>query len=361
MSLPTGLNFGLGSLPLLRDAQTRSITAENPDGAKGGGAKAAPGDDAHCSGAARELGRGWKVRPCINLKQGETVALADVKGPGVLQHLWITSDEKAYRSVVLRMYWDGEKTPSVEVPLGDFFACGHGLRTKVTSLPVAVNPTGGFNAYWPMPFRKHARITVENQWHEDIGGFFYAINYALCDVPKEAAAFHAQWRRSLTTRECPEHVLLDGVRGAGHYVGTYLAWTQLSNGWWGEGEIKFFIDGDREFPTICGTGTEDYFGGAWGFSDPTGREDPFSTAFLGLPLVRHVDNEVPRLGLYRWHVMDPVCFAKDLKVTIQALGWWPGGKYQPLTDDIASTAFWYQTLPHAKFPPLPGPNDRFPR
>ena len=361
MSLPTGMNFGLGSLPLVRDARTRSITAENPDGAKGGAARAAPGDDAHCSSAARELGRGWKVRPCISVKAGETVTLADVKGPGVIQHIWITVEEKAYTSVVLRMYWDGEKTPSVEVPLGDFFACGHGLRTHVVSLPIAVNPTGGFNCYWPMPFRKHARITVENQWHEDIGGFFYAINYALTAVPNEAGRFHAQWRRSVTTRECPEHVILDGVKGKGHYVGTYLAWTQMSNGWWGEGEVKFFIDGDKQFPTLCGTGTEDYFGGAWCFYGPDGREQTFSTPFLGLPLSRHVDNEVPRHGLYRWHVMDPVCFAKDLKVTIQALGWWPGGKYQPLTDDIASTAFWYQAPPHAKFPPLPGPNDRFPR
>jgi hypothetical protein len=355
MSLPMGFNFGLGSIPLLSNAKTRSISAENPDGAKGGGAKA----DASTNKCSRELGTGWKVRPCINLKVGETVTLADIAGPGVIQHIWITVDPKAYASCVLRMYWDGELC--VEAPLGDFFACGHGLRTKVNSLPVAVNPTGGFNSYWPMPFRKGAKITIENQYHEEIWGFFYQISYALTEVPADAAYFHAQHRRSLTRRDYPEHVLLEGIKGRGHYVGTYLAWTQMSNGWWGEGEIKFFMDGDDKFPTICGTGTEDYFGGAWCFYDDKGREEQYNTPFLGVPLSRHVDNEVPRHGMYRWHIMDPIRFEQDLRVTIQALGWWPGGKYQPLTDDIASTALWYQQLPHAAFPKFPTLNERYPR
>jgi len=158
----------------------------------------------------------------------------------------------------------------------------------------------------------------------------------------------------VTTRECPEHVLLDGVSGQGHYVGTYLAWTQMSNGWWGEGEIKFYIDGDKEYPTICGTGTEDYVGGAWCFNGET-----YTTPFLGYPLKDAAEGRVPRHGLYRWHVMDPIRFRQDLRVTIQALGWWPEHKYQPLTDDIASTAFWYQAEPHAPFPPLPDRRERF--
>ena len=301
------------------------------------------------------MGKGWKVRPCVTIKSGETFTLADVKGPGVIQHIWITVNPKAYETCVLRMYWDDETTPCIEAPLGSFFACCHGKGTKVNSLPVAVNPSFGFNSYWPMPFRKKARITVENQWHEDMGGFFYQISYALTDVPAEAAYLHAQYRRSLTTRECPEYLILNGVTGKGHYVGTYLAWTQMSNGWWGEGEIKFFIDGDKEYPTICGTGTEDYFGGAWCFGDT------FSTAFLGYPLWDKPEDGLPRHGLYRWHIMDPIRFKKDLKVTIQALGWWPDGKFQPLTDDIASVAYWYQTLPHGKFPQLPSLNERFPR
>jgi hypothetical protein len=254
------------------------------------------------------------------------------------------------------MFWDGEKTPSVEAPLGDFFACGHGVRTKIASLPVAVNPVGGFNSYWPMPFRKSARITVESQHHEDIGGFFYQISYALTDAAADAGYLHAQHRRCMTTRECPEHVILDGVKGHGHYVGTYLAWTQMSNGWWGEGEIKFYIDGDGEHPTICGTGTEDYFGGAWCFAGQT-----YTPPFLGYPLKDAAEGRVPRHGLYRWHVMDPIRFAEGLKVTIQALGWWPERKYEPLTDDIASTALWYQAEPHAEFPKLPNRRERFVR
>ncbi len=254
---------------------------------------------------------------------------------------------EAYRDTILRVYWDDEAEPSIEVPLGDFFCNGHGLRYDVNSLPIAVNPRGGFNSYWPMPFRKHARITIENQYKEGIRGFFYQVDYALKPVADNAAYLHAQWRRSMTTREVPEHVLLDNVVGQGHYVGTFLAWTQFSNGWWGEGEIKFFMDGDGEFPTICGTGTEDYFGGAWCFDEGT-----YSTPYLGYPLHRREPGEVPRHGLYRWHIMDPIRFKESLKVTIQALGWWPPRKFEPLTDDIASVSYWYQTEPHTPFPEL---------
>ena len=342
---------GLGGLPLTKEVQTRSISAENPTGEKGGGAKAVPDE----ASPARKLGVGWKVRPCITLPAGETVELARIEGPGTIQHIWMTVNAKAYRDCVLRFYWDGEETPSVEVLLGDFFANGHGLRYNVNSLPVAVNPKGGFNCYWPMPFRKSALITIENQRWEDITGFFYQITYALGEVPEEALYFHAQWRRSMTSRERPEHTILDGVRGRGHYVGTFLAWTQLSNGWWGEGEVKFYIDGDTDHPTICGTGTEDYFGGAWCFGDT------YSTAFLGYPLWRKEPGEVPRHAMYRWHIMDPIVFRQDIKVTIQALGWWPDGTFQPLTDDIASVAYWYQAEPHSSFPELPPPEDRWSR
>jgi hypothetical protein len=345
------LNLGMGSLPLLSDAETRSISAENPTGERGGGAKAEP--DAH--NAASMLGKGWKVRPCITLEPGTTTTLADIQGPGIIQHIWITVDVKAYRDTILRMYWDEESTPSVEVPLGDFFCNGHGLRYNVVSIPIAVNPSGGFNCYLPMPFRERARITIENQRWEPIHGFFYQITYALTDIPDNAAYLHAQWRRSMTTREYPEHVILDGVKGQGHYVGTFLAWTQLSNGWWGEGEIKFYMDGDTEYPTICGTGTEDYFCGAWCFGET------FHAPFTGYPLWRREPGEVPRHGLYRWHIYDPIRFKQSLKVTIQALGWWPNGKFQPLTDDIASVAYWYQAEPHTTFPALPPTHERWSR
>lgn len=347
------LTSGLGALPIISNGKTRSISAENPKGEAGRGAMAVP----DAQNDASKLGKGWKVSPCITLPKKSTTTLADLKGSGVIQHIWITVDSKAYRDCILRLYWDNENSPSVEVPLGDFFANGHGLRYNVNSLPVAVNPSGGFNCYWPMPFRKRGKITIENQRGEDIVGFYYQITYCLDNIPKNAAYFHAQWRRSVTDRKKPEHVILDSIKGKGHYVGTFLAWTQLSNGWWGEGEIKFFIDGDKEYPTICGTGTEDYFGGAWGFGGET-----YSTAFLGYPLWKKTEGQVPKHGLYRWHVMDPIRFSKNLKVTIQALGWVaPDGKFQPLTDDIASVGYWYQDEPHNKFPEIPALEERWPR
>lgn len=342
----------MSNLPLLGEVETRSISAENPGGEKGAGAQAGPEE----TSAGRELGQGWKIRPCITLEPESTVTLAQIEGPGVIQHLWITVTPQAYRDCLLRMRWDGEDTPSVEVPLGDFFCNGHGLRCNINSLPVAVNPSGGFNCYWPMPFHQSCEITIENQRPEEIGGFFYQIDYALREVPEQAGCFHAQWRRTMTTRELPEHTLLDGVKGEGQYVGTYLAWTQFSDGWWGEGEIKFYLDGDAQFPTICGTGTEDYFGGAWGFGGET-----YSTPFLGYPLYQKEQGQVPKHGLYRWHLMDPVRFHQDLRVTIQALGWWPDGIYEPLTDDIASVGYWYQHEPHGPFPKLPGRRARHPR
>jgi hypothetical protein len=351
-------NIGLTNLPLLSDAETRSISAENPTGEKGGGARAVPDGDS----AASALGAGWKVAPCIRrLEPGATAALADIEGPGVIQHIWITiRPGPAYREAVLRFHWDNEENPSVEVPIGDFFCNGHGLCYDVNSLPVAVNPVGGFNAYWPMPFRQRARITVENQGDETMPYLFYQVTYALTNVPDEAAYFHAQWRRSMTARDYPEHVILEGVRGQGHYVGTFLAWTQLSNGWWGEGEVKFYLDGDVDHPTICGTGTEDYFGGAWGFWRDE-RSQTYSTPFLGYPLSRTEPGEVPRHGLYRWHVLDPIRFKRDLRVTVQALGWWPNKTFEPLTDDVASVAYWYQVEPHAPFPRLPAVHERWSR
>ena len=352
MNNPSIFSFGFWDLPMISPAETRSISAENPNGEKGGGARHAPTRD----DAASALGMGWKCRPCITLAPSSTQVLADIKGPGMIQHIWITCDPRAYRDTALRFYWDEEKTPSIETPLGDFFCNGHGLRYKVNSLMVAVNPNGGFNSYWPMPFRKRARITIENQRKDEIGGFFYQITYALTDVPENAAYFHAQWQRSMTTREHPEHTILEGVKGRGHYVGTFAAWIQLSNGWWGEGEMKFYIDGDKKNPSICGTGTEDYFGGAWCFDEGT-----FNTAFLGYPLHRREPGEVPRHGLYRWHILDPIRFQKDLKVTIQALGWWPNGKFQPLTDDISTVGYWYQTEPHAAFPGFPQIHERWSR
>jgi hypothetical protein len=226
-----------------------------------------------------------------------------------------------------------------------------------------VNPAGGFNSYWEMPFRQNALITVENLSPEDIPGFYHQITYALTDVPDDCAYFHAQWRRTNPT-PCKEvHTIIDAVKGHGHYVGTYLAWGVHNTGWWGEGEIKYNLDGDTAWPTICGTGTEDYFGGAWNFEHPKGEYGVFSGPYSGLPQVIKPDGlyqSRQRFGMYRWHIMDPIRFHEDLRVTIQALGWRSTlegqRRYLPLQDDLASTAFWYQTEPHAAFPTVPDLN-----
>jgi len=348
-----GIGLGLGTISRLSAARTRSISAENPTGAKGKGGMAVDGPFA---AASRDLGQGWKVNPFIVVAAHSTVTLADITEPGAIQHIWITTFPEWWRRLVLRFYWDGEDAPSIEVPFGDLFCNGWRQRCTLNSLPLAVNPAGAFNAFWEMPFRQGARITIENLWDEDCPLVAYQITYAETDIPDDCAYLHAQFRRSNPLPYKETHTLLDGVRGQGHYVGTYLAWQVNSNGWWGEGEIKFYLDGDGEFPTICGTGTEDYFGGAWNFEDPKDHYGVFSTPFMGMPQVikpdgLYVANQ--RFGLYRWHIMDPIRFAQDLRVTIQALGWRSGRRYLPLQDDIASTSFWYQTEPHAPFPPLP--------
>lgn len=354
-----GLGMHMGNLARLSAAETRSISAENFTGAKGEGGKATEGMGAV---AARELGQGWKVSPSIQIPGSSTATLAEIEGPGAIQHIWLTVHPEQWRRLVLRCYWDGEETPSVETPLGDFFANGWCERCNITSLAVCVNPAGGFNCYWEMPFRRSARITVENVTPDDVRGFYYQITYALTEVPEDLGYFHAQWRRSNPLAYMDVHTLLDGVQGEGHFVGTYLAWQVNSTGWWGEGEIKFYMDGDA-WPTICGTGTEDYFGGAWNFEFPRGQYGVFSSPYSGMPQVIQPDGlyrSQQRFGMYRWHITDPIRFHQDLKVTIQALGWRSQleqqRRYLPLQDDIASTAFWYQQEPHAPFPALPDHN-----
>jgi hypothetical protein len=363
---------GLGSLPFLTKSQTRSVCPENPTGEKGKGGMAVPNPQdpkLPFSAAARDLGRGWKVSPFVKPRAGETITIMDVEGPGIIQHIWMATEtdwKGNGRACVLRFYWDGEETPSIEAPMTDFFAVGHDRMAPVTSLPVVVNPLAALNCYWPMPFRKRCRVTFTNDNHRDLGLLTYQITYALTDVPDNAGCFHAQWRRAMTDRENPDYTIVDGIKGRGRYAGTFLAWTQLSEEWFGEGEVKFYIDGDRDFPTICGTGTEDYFGASYGF--PKLYSGPYSGCTLA-PFPPHtVDGNYtfpgpPKWSLYRWHIMDPVCFDKDLRLTIQALGWWmdKSGRYQPLEEDIASVAYWYQTEPHAPFPPLPGVMQRWPR
>ncbi|USN98660.1 MAG: DUF2961 domain-containing protein [Phycisphaeraceae bacterium] len=363
--------FGLDGISTIRPGvRSRSACAENPEGNKGGGAQAGVGDDKHCTKAAERLGKGWKVRPCYrDFEPGQTLTLLDAQGPGEVRHIWITVLDSVQRRVSFEVFYDDATEPSIRVPLGDFFANGLDGCAVIGSAPITVAPKGGMNSYWPMPFRKRIRIEVRNDGREKIDYFFYQIDYTLGDVPDDAGYLHAEFRRGMTTREHPEHTLLDGVEGAGQYVGTYIVWNQLSNGWWGEGEVKFFIDDDpSDAPTICGTGTEDYFGGAWGFVQNHAtdmRPMTYSTPYLGYPQAVYdaTDKAGPRLpshALYRWHIPDPVHFEKNLRVTVQALGWWPDQTYQPLTDDLASTAYFYLREPRgvASLPPV---EERFAR
>lgn len=348
-----GMNLGLGSLGIARETETRSISAENPEGKKGAGAT-----------APSNLGVGWKGRPFILLGKDSTTTLAQIDGPGVIQHIWMTVPDKGpngatvLRDLVLRFYWDGEESPSVEVPFGDFFANGHAMRCNVNSLPVSVNPNGGMNCYWPMPFRTSVRITVTNEHGADLNLFFYQIDYALGKVPDNVVYLHAQWRRENPVEYHKKYTILDGVKGRGHYVGTYFTHTQLIRYGWGEAEIEFFIDGDTNHPTICGTGTEDYVGGAWSF----GADTTYSTPFLGFPFFYSVPGQPNTRGMYRWHVLDPITFRSDIRVTLQDIAGHPHGDgWEPHQDDISSVAYWYQTEPHAPFPELPAVKARVPR
>ena len=358
-----GIDVNLGNIYRLSDSKTRSISPENFTGEKGKGGMATDGTGKEPS---KELGQGWKVSPSVLIKSKTTFTIAEITGPGSISHIWMTPTGN-WRYSILRFYWDDEKEPSVEVPVGDFFCMGWGEYAAVQSLPVTVNPGSAFNCYWPMPFKKKCKITMENIDTDDMT-LYYQVDYMLTQVPDDAAYFHAQFHRVNPLPLKQDYVIVDGIRGRGQYIGTYIAYGAHKNGWWGEGEIKFFMDGDTKFPTINGTGTEDYFCGSYDFDthktndagvDETNYTE-FSTAYTGMPQVIKGDghyNVAQRFGMYRWHITDPIRFDKDLKVTIQDLGWHKDGRYMPLQDDIASVAFWYQTEPHTPFAPLPSKNE----
>jgi hypothetical protein len=354
-----GIESNMSNLFKLSDAKSRSISPENFTGEKGKGGMATEGTG---SKASRDLGQGWKVSPSVRIKSKTTFTVAEITGPGSIQHIWMTPTGN-WRHSIIRFYWDDEKEPSVEVPVGDFFGMGWGKYAPLNSLAVAVNPGSAFNCYWPMPFRKKCKITMENLDDNDMI-LYYQVDYLLTDVPPDAAYFHAQFRRVHNLPYKQDYVLIDEIKGRGQYVGTYIAYEAHENGWWGEGEIKFFMDGDTQWPTIIGTGTEDYFCGSYDWDTRKKNEAGVEVVdytehtgpYAGLHQVIRGDGHyqvMQRFGMYRWHINDPIRFDKDLKVTIQALGWRSDGRYLPLQDDIASVVFWYQTEPHTTFPKLP--------
>ncbi|MFC6964622.1 glycoside hydrolase family 172 protein [Halocatena marina] len=312
----------------------------------------------------------------MTLPAGETTTIADIDDPGVIRHIWLTIGEIRgedtpgdwiLRDLAIRMYWDAEDDPSVEAPLGDFFCNGHGMLHKIESEPIVTVPYAGFNSYFRMPFAEGARIEIENDHPEDVL-IYFTIDYALNDVSPETPYFHAQWRRENPTTPTEDFTIVDRVEGNGHYVGTYLAWPAIDRHWWGEGEVKFYIDGDEEYPTICGTGTEDYVGGSHCFWDgESHREtrdkvDTFSTPYLGYILPEygpHAGDETYN-GMYRFHIPDPIRFREDLKVTVQQISASSDG-HRERSYDVSGVAYWYQQEPHAEFPEFPDRADRVPR
>ena len=285
---------------------------------------------------------------------GGTLTIADLKGPGMITHIWntIAARERGYsRLLVLRMYWDGESKPSVECPIGDFFAMGHGVDVPLQSLPVCVTSEGrGRNCYWPMPFRKSAKITVTNEGRQPIDAFYYYVDWRkLPKIAKKTAYLHAMYRQEFPA-VMGQNYLIAEMEGRGHYVGTVLSVRQLIASWWGEGDDFFFIDGEKT-PRLRGTGSEDYLCDGWGLRK-------MSNPYYGCPLMEGYD-PFALTTAYRWHIPDPVLFKKSLRVEIEHKGvtFNPDGSlksgFEERPDDFSSVGFWYQTEPHKPFPGMP--------
>jgi hypothetical protein len=341
-----------------KDFETRAITPENPTGEKG---KAAM--------SASDLGPARKGQGSITLPVNKETIIADITGSGIIKHLWMTiRDHTAagsfvHRYVILKIYWDDEEIPAVNCPLGDFFCNGFGERYDVNSEPIVVAPSGGMNSYFEMPFKKHARVTLTNLFKEDIRSFFFTVNYELHKELQQDLYFHAIWNRERQTRLVQDYVLLPKIEDKGYYVGTFIGLTALERYWWGEGEFKFYVDGDQEFPTVTSTGMEDYFGGAWAFHEfkdngMVGMKT-FNTPYLGFPYHSNIDHSrvcfetgkpnsphafgndgLPQNALYRWHFKDPISFSKEIMVTLQQIGNDDLELFER-SDDLSSVAYWY--------------------
>ena len=303
---------------------------------------------------------------------GKTHVLLDEQGPGVITHIWITflgpepqgwakQGSANHGEMLLRMYWDGRERPAVEAPLGDFFASCFGQRREVTSLPVVVNDGTAYNCFWPMPFRKSARIEIVNQSEKPISLLYYNIDWIKkTKLPRDTPYFYAQYHQEYPVEHGKDYVILD-TRGRGHYVGTVLAVRTRSPAWFGEGDEKIYIDGEAK-PSIWGTGTEDYFLCAWGLKQT-------STPYFGVPYFDQWGIVGGHTSAYRWHINDPIVFNKGIKVTFEHFGWiapdenpkFKSTSWNEREDDYASVAFWYQTgeptfaarAPHARERKLP--------
>lgn len=289
---------------------------------------------------------------------GKTLTLAELKGPGRIAHIWFTiaDNERFYgKKLVLRMYWDGESTPSVETPLNDFFCEGHGMDVVVNSLPFRVTSNGrGRNCYFAMPFGKSARIEVTNEGNDTCHAFYFYVDWQrLRALPKDTAYFHAKYRQEYPCKSGENYLILDAT-GKGQFVGCNLSVRTNEPGWWGEGDDFFYIDGEAE-PSLRGTGSEDYFCDGWGLRQQDGL-------YYGSPIMEG-DGYNKRTTSYRFHINDPIPFSKSLKMEIEHKGArqlpdksWNG--FLERADDFSSVAYWYQTEPHKDFAPLPSAEER---
>ena len=303
------------------------------------------------------------------IEPGESYVLADLKGPGVITHIWMTflhephswaPDGAAnHQEMLLRIYWDGRKKPDVEAPVGDFFASCFGKRMEVISLPVVVEDGDSYNCFWRMPFRKSARIEVVNQSKKPICSLYNNVDWIKKkSLPKQTMYFCAQYRQEYPARIGKDYLVLD-AQGKGYYVGTVLAVRTRSPAWWGEGDEKIYIDGESK-PSIRGTGTEDYFLSAWGLKVN-------STPYFGVPYLNHPGGIVgQKTCSYRWHISDPLVFNTGIRVTLETFGWMSPDEnrehrahsWNEREDDFSSVAFWYQMGPTRKFTEVPSAEKR---
>jgi len=311
---------------------SRSISFENPTGAPGKGGK-----------AASQLGVGRKGSPARSIQPGETVQLCDIDGPGTIRHIWITvpAEPATFRNFVIRAVWDGQKHPSIECPLGDFFGFAHGKVMPYQSAVHSVGPSAGMNIWLPMPFAKRAKFTVTNEGNKQCG-FFYQLTYTLGDKhPADVGRLHVLFRRENPTTEKKDFELLPLRKNKGRYIGAVIGVRNLHpKDWWGEGEFKVYMDGDTQFPTICGTGSEDYVGLSWGVQQ-------VQYLYHGCSLTQN-----DFVSMYRWHLADPIAWKKEARITIQQISW-SGPLMAETSDDWSCATFWYEPLPSAPLPPLP--------
>jgi len=284
------------------------------------------------------------------IQPGEERVLADIEGAGAITHIWVTiasKDQFHLRNLVLRMYWDGEQRPSVEAPIGDFFGLGHATYYQYASKPLALGTNRGLNCFWRMPFADGARVTLTNEGAIPVDAFYYYIDYQQYDVlPDNVARFHAQYRQEMPCTPGRNYLIL-AAAGRGHYVGCNLSIELNADGWWGEGDDMIYVDGEQ-VPGLQGTGSEDYFCGAWGYGET------FSNLYFGLPL-RGPHTTGAHWNVYRYHIEDPIPFREQITVTIEH------GHANDRSDNFSSVAYWYQLEPHLPFPELPPAEERLPK